>query len=597
MQAAPGRLLTPGRVGGNMKNRAWAIAVKKKKKIGELLLAAKIIQEPQLREALALQAKTNELLGKILQKLGYASEEDVAKSLSSQLSIPFVTAAELESSWDRSIPWDMAQKRVIFPMNQVNGAFCLAMANPSDWRTVDEVAFITGLKVLPVLATESAILKALEKKTGTAGGLAKVIKDVALDPALPDFLIGLDRGEADLLSLNIEADHNLENTPIIIKLVTSIMADAVKARASDIHIEPLETEVAVRYRIDGMLKTMVRYPLKIHDSVVSRIKIVSGLNIAIKRLPQDGRTTLRLEDREVNIRLSTLPSVNGEKVVLRLLDDSMGLQSLAKLGLPEHVVRTLSSIIAQPQGMVLVTGPTGSGKTTTLYALLQQIRSETKNIITVEDPVEYIVPDTTQIAINAAIGMTFPSMLRHILRQDPDVILIGEIRDRETAEISVQAAMTGHLVLSTLHTNNTVASITRLIDLGLPPNLVASSVTAILAQRLVRLICPACKTPVDRPDAVREWTMPEVKAFYKGAGCRECKFTGYRGRIGVYEFLHITRDFKQLIFHGASEQELLKAARRDGMIYLFDDAWAKIEQGLTTVDEIILKVPFYAPDA
>jgi type IV pilus assembly protein PilB len=572
--------------------------VKKQKKIGEYLLASKIVQAPQLEEALALQAKTNELLGKILQKLGFASEEEVAKALSKQLSIPFVTAAEMESSWDsmKLVPWAMAQKRVIFPMSQTNGVLCLAMANPFDWRTVDEVAFMTSLKVSPVLATESSILNALEKKPGTSAILADVIKDITINPEAPDFQLRLNGSRPDLLLLNIEADHNLENTPIIVKLVTSIMVDAAKSRASDIHIEPSETEVSVRYRIDGVLKTMLRYPLNIHDSVVSRIKIVSGLDITNKRLPQDGRTTLRLEDREINIRLSTLPSVNGEKVVLRLLDDSVALMSLPKLGLPDLIFRTLSGILAQPQGMVLVTGPTGSGKTTTLYALLQQFQSETQNIITVEDPVEYRVPGTTQIGINALVGLTFPSVLRHILRQDPDTILIGEIRDTETAEIAVQAAMTGHFVLSTLHTNNTVASITRLIDLGLSPNLVASSVTAILAQRLVRLICPKCKTPVDPPDAVREWTVPEVKAFYKGTGCRECKFTGYRGRIGVYELLHITRNFKQLIFQKASEEDLLKAARQNGMICLFDDAWAKVEQGLTTVDEIISKVPFRIPE-
>ena len=572
--------------------------VKNRKKIGEQLLAAKIIQAPQLEEALTLQAKTNELLGKILQRLGFASEEEVAKALSKQLSVPFVTAAEMESSWDcmKLVPWAMAQKRLIFPMSQTNGVLCLAMANPFDWRTVDEVAFMTSLKVSPVLATESSILNALEKKAETSAVIADVNKDISINPDAPDFQIGFNGGKPDLLLINIETDHNLENTPIIVKLVTSIMADAAKARASDIHIEPSETEVSVRYRIDGVLKTMLRYPLNIHDSVVSRIKVVSGLDFMNKRLPQDGRTTLRLNDREINIRLSTLPSVNGEKVVLRLLDDSVALMSLSKLGLPDLIFRTLSGILAQPQGMVLVTGPTGSGKTTTLYALLQQLQSETKNIITVEDPVEYRVPGTTQIGINALVGLTFPSVLRHILQQDPDTILIGEIRDTVTAEIAVQAAMTGHFVLSTLRTNNTVASITRLIDLGLSPNLVASSVTAILAQRLIRLICPNCKTPVDPPDAVREWTVPAVKAFYKGTGCRECKFTGYRGRIGVYELLHITRNFKQLISQKASEEDLLKAARQNGMICLFDDAWSKIEQGLTTVDEIISKVPFRIPE-
>ena len=304
---------------------------------------------------------------------------------------------------------------------------------------------------------------------------------------------------------------------------------------------------------------------------------------------------LRLGNREINLRLSTLPSVNGEKIVLRILDDSAALLSLTKLGLPPAVHDRLASLLGQPQGMLLVTGPTGSGKTTTLYALLHQIQSETKNIITVEDPVEIKVPGTTQIGINPTVGLTFASVLRHILRQDPDTIMIGEIRDTATAEIAVQAALTGHLVLSTLHTNNTVAAITRLIDLGLSPNLLASSVTGVLAQRLIRLICPQCKAEVARPEAVGELDLGHIETFYKGTGCAMCKLTGYRGRVGVYEYLPMETNIKQLVVQGASEEDILQAARRNGMVSLIEDARTKIEQGVTTVEEVLSKIPFGAP--
>ncbi len=567
-----------------------------KKKLGEYLLSSRLIQEPQLEAALRLQIKTNELLGKVLQSLGFVSEEDVAKALAEQLSMPFASAAELEASWESImlIPWELAKKRMIFPLKGDNGRMKLAMANPFDWQAVDEVAFTTGQRVIPVLATESSILNALEKHSGSSH-LDSVIRGINTGSESDDVQPALNGEKGNFLPVNIESEHNLDSTPVIVKLVTSIMSDAAKCRASDIHIEPSETDVAVRYRIDGVLKIIVRYPLYIHDSVVSRIKIVSSLDITNKRLPQDGRTVLRLEDREINIRLSTLPSVNGEKVVLRLLDDSVALLPMPELGLPAFIYDGVMNILGQPQGMILVTGPTGSGKTTTLYSLLHQIQSEAKNIITVEDPVEYKVAGTTQIGINPAIGLTFASVLRHILRQDPDTIMIGEIRDTATAEIAVQAALTGHLVLSTLHTNNTVAAITRLIDLGLSPNLLASSVTAILAQRLIRTICPHCKTECARPDALGELKLDGIKAFYKGTGCRACKFTGYRGRVGVYEYLPMETNLKQLVVQQASEEDLQIAARRNGMISLIGDAWAKIEQGITTVEEVLSKVPLDAP--
>jgi type IV pilus assembly protein PilB len=565
----------------------------KKKKLGEHLIESGLLRAPQLEEALRLQKETNDLLGKILQSMGLVSEEDVVEVLAKQLAMPIASAEEMKASGAhvKLIPLGLAKKHNVFPLKEENGRLTLAMANPFDWRAADEVSFTTGLKVIPVLATGTAIQKALERQGGSSVGLDNFIRGINTGVEDRELQVHINGDKFNLAPLNDVSEHNLDSTPVIVKLVTSVMSDAAKCRASDIHIEPSETAVTVRYRIDGVLKTMFHYPLFIHDAVVSRIKVVSSLDITNKRLPQDGRTVLRLEDREINIRLSTLPSFNGEKVVLRLLDDSVALLPMPALGLPEYIYKSLNELLGQPQGMILVTGPTGSGKTTTLYSLLNQIQSDTKNIITVEDPVEYRVAGTTQVGINPPIGLTFASVLRHILRQDPDTIMIGEIRDTDTAEIAVQAALTGHLVLSTLHTNNTVAAITRLIDLGLSPNLLASSVTAILAQRLIRLVCPKCKIEIDPPEIARGLQTGEVKAFFKGKGCPDCKHTGYKGRTGVYEYLPMDTNLKQLVALRSPEEELQKAARLNGMISLMDDAWAKIQQGVTTVEEVLSKVP------
>jgi type IV pilus assembly protein PilB len=569
-----------------------------KKKIGQHLLSSRLINVSQLEAALRLQMQTNDLLGKTLRDLGYVSEEGVARALAEQLDMPFATAAEMEASPEnlKLIPLELARKRLIFPLKGDHGGLKLAMANPFDWQAVDEVAFTTGLKVIPALATESSILNALEKHGTLSSTLSRVIQSIGHGSEEDDILGSAAKFGSHGTPINSESDHGLDGTPLVIKLVTSIMSDAAKCRASDVHIEPAETEVSVRYRIDGVLKTIVRYPLYIHDSVVSRIKIVSSLDITNKRLPQDGRTVLQLGDQQMNIRLSTLPSVNGEKVVLRLLDDKVALMPLPDLGLPANVYDRILAILARPQGLLLVTGPTGSGKTTTLYAVLQHFHSDTKNLITVEDPVEYKVPGTTQIGINQAIGLTFASVLRHILRQDPDAIMIGEIRDTDTAEIAVQAALTGHLVLSTLHTNNTVSAVTRLIDLGVSPNLVASSVSGILAQRLIRVICSRCKTEIAPPGIACDLGLEHVTKFYKGVGCPACKSTGFKGRVGVYEYLPLDTEIKRMIVRGAPEGELLETARRNGMVSLIEDARHKIEQGLTTVEEVLSKIPLDEPD-
>ncbi len=395
---------------------------------------------------------------------------------------------------------------------------------------------------------------------------------------------------------DISVAHDIVDDAPIIKFVTMVLVDAAKSRVSDVHFEPGEKDVKVRFRIDGELKVMIRYPVQLHSSVVSRIKIISNLDITNRRLPQDGRTLLRIEKQSIDIRISTLPSVFGEKIVLRLLDHSSGLMPLAKLGVREDILDAILNMISLPQGMILVTGPTGSGKTTTLYSILSHLRSETKNIITIEDPVEYQIGGITQVGINDAIGLSYSSILRSVLRQDPDIIMVGEIRDLDTAEIAIRAALTGHLVLSTLHTNDTVATVTRLVDIGVEPYLIASAITGIISQRLVRKICPKCGVSLNVAEEIKKPGFPPIKKARRGKGCRNCKHTGYLGRVGVYEILLLNQEIRRLIAKEADESAIREASLRAGMITLFADAWDKVGQGITTVDEVSRKIPlFYRP--
>jgi type II secretory ATPase GspE/PulE/Tfp pilus assembly ATPase PilB-like protein len=348
----------------------------------------------------------------------------------------------------------------------------------------------------------------------------------------------------------------------------------------------------VRYRIDGELKGVLNFPRRISDSVISRIKIISNLDISNRRLPQDGRSALRLKDKTIDLRVSTLPSVYGETIVLRLLDPVNGLLPLSQLYIPEKIMKSLIQIISQPQGMILITGPTGSGKTTTLYSILQQVKTISKNVITIEDPVEYKLKGITQVGIKEQIGLTFASTLRSVLRQDPDIIMVGEIRDLDTAEIAARSALTGHLVLSTLHTNDTVSSVTRLVDIGLESFMVASSISGILAQRLVRKICPHCKQETAPPDEIYGIPLPPLKKYYRGEGCNKCLHTGYSGRVGVYELVKMTTKLKRLITTNFTEDDLWECVKESGTSTIFEDAWEKVGRGLTTADEIISKVPY-----
>jgi type IV pilus assembly protein PilB len=558
-----------------------------KKQLGTMLLEEGLITEEQLEHALDLRKEEKKRIGKILIELGIVSEEQVINTLSKQLSIPVAEAngyspsEELLSKVSRNI----AETKLVLPFELNDNQLTLAMANPLDWETIRNIAFDTGHKIKVVVSSEQYILSAIEQHYAADQETWDILQEMPHYDEV-EFI-----KEEDTDSVDAKALVQDSEAPPIVRLVTMMMSDAVKEEASDIHIEPTRVDVQVRYRIDGELKKVLVFTKNIQNSVISRIKIISNLDITNTRLPQDGRSTLSLKDRNVDLRISTLPSAFGELVVIRLLDPKASLISLDKLGIPPYVLGTLTEIFSQPQGMLLVTGPTGSGKTTSLYSILQQVKTESRNIITLEDPIEYNLAGINQVSINEKVGLTFAAALRSVLRQDPDTVMVGEIRDLETAEIGARAALTGHFVLSTLHTNDTISSLTRLIDVGLEPFLVTSAVSGIIAQRLIRKNCLKCKTKVTPPQGVQRFDVPRLKQYYKGTGCNHCNNTGYKGRIGVYELLKMDIGLKKLIARNADEEDLWDSARKSGTKSLFEDAWIKVEEGITTIEEVIAKIP------
>jgi len=559
-----------------------------KQRIGELLIRENLLTPAQLEYALALQVAKKKRLGKVLTELGFANEDQVAEALSRQLKLPIINIAELEveQALFAVLSQDEAEKYMVLPVALDGRRLTLAMSDPLDCNAIEEIAFKTGYAVCPVVATESAIISGIEKHYLVSEKVQDLMKTIrTYDDA--EFL----KEKLDDKVVNVQSLYKLSEAPPIIKLVTMVIVEAVKMRASDIHIEPREEHVTVRYRIDGDLRDVLKLPKRVQDSVVSRIKIISNMDITNRRLPQDGTGKLRLSDREVDLRISTLPSLYGEKIVIRLLDKSKKLATLANVGFPESIAGPLVKILSQAQGFVLVTGPTGSGKSTTLYAILQQLKSEIDNVITVEDPVEYRLEGITQVGINEPIGLTFASVLRSVLRQDPDIIMVGEIRDYETADIAIKSALTGHMVLSTLHTNDTISTITRLVDLGVAPFLVGSSLSCVLAQRLVKRICPHCKTHDEEFYSSLRGCIKGVKAAYRGMGCEVCHNTGYFGQAGVFEYLPITTNLKRLIARKASEEELWTTAKAEGVKMMYEDAIEKVNSGVTSLEEALVKVP------
>src|SRR5436853_518314 len=563
-------------------------------RLGELLTKASLITQDQLKDALKIQKETGGKLGETLIKLGFVSEEDITECLSQQFGVPSINLAhfEIDAGVIKLIPADVARKYNILPVNKTGATITIAMADPTNVFAMDDIKFMTGYNVEPVVASELGIKSAIDNYYGTTSSLElkKVMEDLQTQENA-DLEVMEEDDEIDVEALA----EGAEEAPVV-KLVNLILTDAIKRGASDIHIEPYEKEFRVRFRIDGILYEIMNPPLKLKDAMTSRLKILAKLDISEKRLPQDGRIKLKMKlndkNKELDFRVSVLPTLFGEKIVMRLLDKDNLRLDMTKLGFePESLVR-FEEAIFKPWGMVLVTGPTGSGKTNTLYSALSKVNSPEVNIMTAEDPVEFNLPGINQVQMKESIGLNFAAALRSFLRQDPNIILVGEIRDFETAEIAVKAALTGHMVLSTLHTNDAPSTISRLMNMGIEPFLVATSVNLIQAQRLIRRICKECKAEVHTPDeAMIDVGFPasEIKEIrtFKGAGCSACNGTGYKGRVGLYEVMEVTDDLRELILVGASGLELRRKAIEEGMLTLRQSGLEKIRQGVTTIEEVV----------
>ncbi|HEX8172735.1 MAG TPA: type IV-A pilus assembly ATPase PilB [Thermoanaerobaculia bacterium] len=563
-------------------------------RLGELLTKASLISQDQLKEALRVQKETGGKLGETLIKLGFVSEEDITECLSQQFGVPSINLQhfEIDASVIKLIPGDVARKYNILPVNKTGATITIAMADPTNVFAMDDIKFMTGYNVEPVVASELGIKAAIDNYYGTTSSLElkKVMEDLQTQETA-DLEVLEEEEELDVNALA----EGAEEAPVV-KLCNLILTDAIKRGASDIHIEPYEKEYRVRFRIDGILYEIMNPPLKLKDAMTSRMKILAKLDISEKRLPQDGRIKLKikLEDKnkELDFRVSVLPTLFGEKIVMRLLDKDNLRLDMTKLGFEQESLTRFEEAIFKPWGMVLVTGPTGSGKTNTLYSALAKVNSPEVNIMTAEDPVEFNLPGINQVQMKESIGLNFAATLRSFLRQDPNIILVGEIRDFETAEIAIKAALTGHLVLSTLHTNDAPSTINRLMNMGIEPFLVATATQLIAAQRLTRRICSQCKEPVEMaPQALLNlgYKKEEIGSFtvYKGRGCDKCNNTGYKGRVALIEVMQIDDDIRDLILSGGTAIDIKRKAMENGMITLRRSGLVKIKEGVTTVEEVV----------
>ena len=538
-------------------------------RLGEILQERGKLDAEDLERALELQQERGDKLGKILVDMGLMAQRDMLSALSGQLGIPLVAvdgvppvAPEIEGLSHRFLRQCRA-----FPVALADSTLTIAMADPLDFETIAAVRAFSGLHIQTALAPEQEILDAIEKHYGETERQA-----IAGD------------GEDEQASADLEHLRDMASEAPVIRLVNAMIADAIEKRASDIHIEPFEKEFRVRFRVDGVLFSQEPPPRELKAAIISRLKLMAKLNIAERRLPQDGRIKIKILGREVDLRVSTIPTLYGESVVMRLLDRSAGdFYDLRRLGFDDRMLEQMEHFTSLPHGIFLVTGPTGSGKSTTLYSALKRINLPDKKIITIEDPVEYQMDGINQIHVNPQIGLTFAAGLRHIVRQDPDVIMVGEIRDRETADIAIRAALTGHLVFSTLHTNDAPSAITRLTDMGVENYLIVSSLVAVLAQRLVRVICAHCKQPAGTALTTEGERVP----VWRGAGCPECHGRGYSSRMGIFEMMDVNDEIRKLIMNNADASILTQAARRNGMRNLREDGWRKIRDGVSTVDEVM----------
>lgn len=552
-----------------------------KKPFEELLLEQGFISEAQVKSAREEARKTGVKIKKVLVKLGFVREEDLAALDALQLGVPYVSINDYDLNPDvvKIFPEILAKKHKVLSLFKIRDRLTVAMSNPADLVAIDELRAKAGCEVDAVLSADSEIAEAIDQYYGASGSLKEFLDELAGSHAVE----ARGTGEKALATLAAEAP--------VIKLVNLILMQAIRERASDIHVEPDDEKLRIRFRIDGLMHEILSPPKEFEAPIISRVKVLSQLDIAERRKPQDGRFHVKIENREVDVRVSTLPTVHGENLVMRILD-KVGVQlKLPELGFNQNHLRHFERLIRKPYGIILVTGPTGSGKTTTLYAALETINTEDKNIVTVEDPVEYHLKLIRQSQINPKAGLTFATGLRSILRQDPDIIMVGEIRDTETADIAVQAALTGHLVFSTLHTNDAAGALTRLIDMGVEPFLISSTVVGVLAQRLVRRICEHCKEGYQPQEGeLASFHMPagvSIGELMRGKGCIRCKNTGFRGRVGIFELLVMGDAIRKLVARRASSDEIKKKAIEEGMLVLQQDGLAKVAKGVTTLDEVV----------
>jgi len=580
-------------------------------RIGELLLKEKRITPGQLQEALNYQRQHGGKLGFNLIKLGYVKDDEITALLSKQYGVPSIALGQfdVDAAVVKLVPAETAQKYQIIPLSRSGATLTIAMTDPTNVFAMDDIKFMTGYNVEPVVASEVAVVEAIAKYYGKAGGQnggsgnGRESGASALEVAsraLEDMPALADAGDVEVLEefeeISAEALAKQGEEAPVIKLVNVILMSAIQKGASDIHIEPYEKELRVRYRIDGILYNIMQPPMKFRDAITSRVKIMSKLDIAEKRLPQDGRIKIRFQDngemRDIDFRVSCLPTLFGEKIVLRLLDKTKLMLDMTKLGFEQESLTRFETAISKPWGMVLVTGPTGSGKTNTLYSSIARVNTPETNIMTAEDPVEFNLMGVNQVQVRENIGLNFAAALRSFLRQDPNIILVGEIRDFETAEIAVKAALTGHLVLSTLHTNDAPSTVNRLMNMGIEPFLVASSLNLICAQRLVRRICKNCTEPDPTPPPAlmqAGFSAEDAKTVVpnRGKGCEKCNNTGYKGRVGLYEVMEVTEEVRELVLVGASTLELRRKAVDEGMITLRSSGLRKVKEGVTTIEEIV----------
>ncbi|MBL7068358.1 MAG: type II secretion system ATPase GspE [Candidatus Omnitrophica bacterium] len=559
------------------------MARKVKKALGESLVDAGIITRDQLKEAQDEEQKTGQRLRTVLVKTGLIAEEDLVAFLSDKLGVPRIELGNylIDSKIVELIPEELARKHGLIPVLKIGNRLTCVMVDPWNVFALDEIRLRTNLIIEPAVATESEIKKAQNEHYGAKGTMEDVIKSVEKEK------VEIKAGETDVRRLEGVAEE-----PVVVRLVNVIIMKAVGERASDIHIEPEETALKTRFRVDGMLHEVQSPPKHLQSAIISRIKIMANLDIAERRIPQDGRFDINIAGRKIDVRVSCVPTVYGENVVMRLLDVATTLLTLRDIGFSKEILLEYQKLISRPHGIILVTGPTGSGKTTTLYASLDKINTVEKNIITIEDPVEYKLAGIRQIQVNEKVNLTFANGLRSILRQDPDIIMIGEIRDYDAAEIAIHAALTGHLVFSTLHTNDAPGAVTRLLDIGLEPFLVSSSIIGILAQRLIRTVCKDCKeeyTPTEeelRDIGLLERSQKKIK-FYRGKGCQKCMNTGYKGRIGIFELMPITDKIRNLIVAKAPVEDIRREALSLKMVTLTANGIDKIVEGLTTAEEVL----------